>query len=107
MSYLEEFFDKRKLQKKPSVDEQKKIDEKNLAEQRERIIKYKKFFGDEHGKSVMLDLMNKFHILSPLPKTGDVLELARAEGNREVVLYLLNRANVSLEQLDKILRGEF
>jgi hypothetical protein len=107
VSYLEKFFDQRKTKAKLTPEDQKKADAQNLAEQRQRIINYKKFFGDEHGRHVMLDLMNKYYILSPLPQTSDALEMARAEGKREVVLDLLSRANVSMDQLDKILKGEF
>ena len=107
MSYLEDYFDRRKAQKRLTAEEQKNLEEKNAADQRERIISYKKFFGTEHGREVMLDLMNRFHVLNPLPEGGDGLALARAEGNREVVLYLLKRANTSIEQLDAIFRGEF
>jgi hypothetical protein len=49
--------------------------------------------------------MNKFYINSP--DTNDPIALAKSIGRREVVEYLLTRANVSMEQLDKILKGEF
>ncbi len=105
MSYLGDFFDQRKAAKKLSPEEQKKADEQALQDQRQRIINYKKFFGEEHGRTVMLDLMNRFYISTP--ETTDHLAMARAIGRRDVVEYLLTRANVSMEQLDKILKGEF
>lgn len=80
---------------------------KNLEDQRQRVIAFKKFFGSDDGKEVMTDLMNRFYLLNPLPKTTSDIELARAEGNREVVLYLLGRAKTDVATLDKILNGEF
>lgn len=106
-NYLEDFFDRRKAVRKLSPEEQEKLVKQGLEEQRQKIINYKKFFGEDHGRAVMLDLMNKFYVLTPLPETTDVLAFARAEGQRDVVLDLLRRANVSLEQLDKILKGDF
>lgn len=111
MSYLEDFWDQRakaRAARSGKTQEQIKAEEeKFLAEQRQKAINYKKFFGEEFGRSVMLDLMNKHHVLSPLPDTSDPLAMARAEGRREVVLDLLQRANVSMEQLDKMLKGDF
>lgn len=109
MSYLDDFFDGRKKlrQSGKSALEVQQAEAKLLSDQRERILNYKKFFGEAHGKEVMIDLMNKFYILSPLPESSDPLALARAEGKREVVLYLLSRANMDMNQLDKILKGEF
>lgn len=106
-SYLEKFFDNRKNQNKLSPEDQEKEREKNLADQRQRAINYKKFFGEDHGRQVMLDLMNKYHVLTPLPTLADGSIDPVAEGSRVVVLDLLARANLSMEQLDKILKGEF
>lgn len=109
-SYLDDFFDRRKIAReksKVSPEDAEKAKNRALEEQRQRIISYKQFFGEPHGQEVMLDLMNRFHILTPLPDTSDALALARAEGKREVVLYLLKRANVDMAALDKILKGEF
>lgn len=82
-------------------------DKKRLEDQRQKVISFKKFFGTEEGKEVMTDLMNRFYILNPLPISPDPLELARAEGKREVVLYLLSRARMDIDALDKLLKGEF
>lgn len=103
MSYLEDLF---KHERRKSTSEQSKKEvEKNLHEQRQKVINYKKFFGEEHGKEVMLDIMNRFYMHTP--ETTDPVALARAVGRRDVIEYLLARANVSVEQLDKILKGEF
>lgn len=77
------------------------------AEQdRQRAVNYKRFFGSPEGRDVLFDLMNRYHILNPSPGK-DAHELAVAEGQRRVVLYILSQANVDLVQLDKILKGEF
>lgn len=104
MSYLDDFWDQRKKireEKAQLTPEQKKVvEEKALVEQRERLINYKKFFGEAHGRQVMLDLMNKY-LLSP----GNPACPHCAQ--KEMVVGLLGRANVNVEQLDKILKGEF
>lgn len=100
-------FKKLRSQKRLSPEQQLKEDERNASEQRQKLISYKKFFGEPHMREVMLDLMNKYYVLTKLPETTDLITLARAEGKREVVLDLLTRANVSMEQLDKLLKGEF
>jgi hypothetical protein len=82
-------------------------EKKRLEDQRQKAICFKQFFGTEQGREVMTDLMNKYYILNPLPETEDALALARAEGKRDVVLYLLGRARVDLADLDRILKGEF
>lgn len=106
-NYLEEFFDARKAKKQLSPEEKLKAEKKGLEDQRQRIINFKKFFGEDHGKSVMIDLMNKFHVLGDLPRLPDGSIDPVAEGHRQVVVYLLKRANVSVEQLDRILKGDF
>ena len=91
------------LGKKRDGDDEKK----RLEDQRQKAISFKRFFGTEEGREVMFDLMNKFYLINPLPDTNDPMDLARAEGKRDVVLYLLGRARVNLEELDKLLKGEF
>lgn len=107
MSFFDDLFARQRAGGKLSPEEQRKAQKQNLEDQRQRIINFKRFFGEDHGRAVMLDIMNKFHILTPLPKTAEPMELARAEGQREVVLYLLSRANMSVERLDEILKGNF
>lgn len=67
---------------------------------REKVISYKNFFGDDHGKAVLFDLMNKFHVLNT--HSGDAFK----EGQRSVVLWIMQQTHCDLAQLDKILRGE-
>lgn len=80
---------------------------KQLEDQRQRIISFKKFFGTDEGREVMSDLINRYYLLNGLPKTTSEIELARAAGAHDVVCYLLGRANVRMEELDRILKGEF
>ncbi len=80
---------------------------KNLEDQRQRVIAFKKFFGTEHGQSVMTDLMNKYHVLNDMPVLDSEYERGRAEGKRDVVLYLLKQARTTIEDLDRLLKGEF
>lgn len=85
----------------------KKAQEAKDAAQRQKIISFKQFFGTPQGQEVMLDLMNKFYILTPLPDA--VLEFDRgvAEGKRQAVLYLLSQAHMDMAAFDKVLKGDF
>lgn len=82
-------------------------EKRRLEDQRQKAIAFKKFFGTDEGKEVMTDLMNKFYVLNSLPRLPDGRVDPVAEGQRDVVLYLLNRANVDVATLDRILKGEF
>jgi hypothetical protein len=108
MSYLDDFFDRRRSAGKgASAEDRRKATGQALLEQRDKALSFKKYFGTPDGQAVMLDLMNKFHVLNELPETDSPVVLARAEGARSVVIYLLKRAKVSMDDLDKILKGEF
>ena len=74
---------------------------------RQKVIAFKNFFGSDFGKAVMLDLMNKFYILTPLPTEGTEFEKGRAEGKRDAVLYLLGQAHMDMARFDKVLKGDF
>jgi hypothetical protein len=67
---------------------------------KEKISTYKRVFGSKEGKIVLFDLMNRFHILNT--HKGD----AYAEGQRSVVLEILNKTNVNMEALDELMKGE-
>ena len=107
MSYLDDFFDKRKAQRQPTPEQKANVVQKDLEAQRQKAINFKKYFGSDDGREVMLDIMNKYYVLSPLPRLADGHVDEVAEGQREVVLYILNRANVTMEDLDRILKGDF
>lgn len=67
---------------------------------RDLVIQYKRVFGTEEGKAVLMDLMNRFHILNT--HSGDALK----EGQRSVVLHILSQTSVNLAALDQMLKGE-
>lgn len=70
-------------------------------EQGDKIVAYKHAFNTEHGKIVRNDLMDKFHFLRP-HKGED----AFAEGQRSVVLYILEQLYIKPEDIMKIMDGE-
>lgn len=67
---------------------------------RQKIIAYKKVFGTPEGKEVLFDLCNRFHILNG--HGGD----PHKEGQRSVVLDILGNTHRSMEEFDKLLKGE-
>lgn len=91
------------LGKKRAERDQAKISE----DQRQKVISYKKFFGSPEGQEVMLDLMNRFYILTPLPQAGAEFERGIAEGKRQAVLHLLGQAHMDMAQFDRVLKGDF
>src|SRR5438445_539690 len=81
--------------------------EQTVAAHRQLAIAYKETFKTEFGRTVMLDLMNRFYFMKPRPQGSDLSHLALIErGHREVVEDLLGKANVDLVAFDKKLRGE-
>lgn len=73
---------------------------KKAVEQRDKIIAYKKTFGSTEGKTVLFDLINRYHVLNS--HKGDPF----AEGQRSVVLEILHQRGVNLEEFNKLLEGE-
>lgn len=74
---------------------------KRKSSRADMIIAYKEAFATDHGKKVLLDLMNSFHIFdSTMADTPE--ETAFKEGERSVVLRILKTINIDPEQLDKI-----
>lgn len=73
---------------------------KKAQEQRDRIIAYKRTFGDQEGKNVLFHLMNRFHILNS--HKGDEF----AEGQRSVVLEILSQCNINLAEFDRLMKGD-
>lgn len=67
---------------------------------RDRVIAYKAAFSSEQGRKVLLDMMNKFHVLNS--HEGD----AFAEGQRSVVLHILHQSKINLAEFDKMLEGD-
>lgn len=77
---------------------------KKQKEQRDRIITYKRVFGTPEGKTVLFDLMDRFNILNE--HKGDALEMAKLEGKRAAILYILTNCNMNMAEFDKALKGE-
>lgn len=73
---------------------------KNRMEKRERIIAFKKIFGMPEGKTVLYHLMNTYHVLNS--HKGD----AFFEGQRSVVLEIMHQCGISIEELDRLVKGE-
>ena len=75
-----------------------KKEESGVTRQRDLIIAYKRVFGGD--KAVILDLMNRFHMLNT--HKGD----AFMEGQRSVVCHILSKAKVSLKDFDKLISSQ-
>ena len=73
---------------------------KKAQEQRDKIISYKRVFDSPEGKQVLFDLMNKFHILNS--HGGDTIQ----EGQRSVVLWIMQQCNINLAEFDRLMKGE-
>lgn len=84
----------------------RKPEDKNEAD-RQKVIAFKQFFGTDQGRVVMLDIMNRYFILNPVPIAINQFQQGVYEGQRQVVLHLLGLANTDLAQFEKILKGDF
>lgn len=70
-------------------------------EYKDRMVAYKRTFDPSHGKEVLIDLMNRFHVLNA--HKGEPYQ----EGQRSVVLEILKNCHIDLKRLDEILsKGE-
>jgi len=66
--------------------------------QRDKFILYKQVFLTEQGKEVLRNLMDNFHILNS--HNGD----AYKEGQRSVVLYILQNCNMNIDRFDQLVK---
>ena len=64
---------------------------------------YKRVFGTEQGKRIMQELIQAHYIMQPV-MNKDPLVMAFKEGQRNVVLRILNILETSEEQMHKLLR---
>ena len=69
-------------------------------EMRDRVISFKSFFSTRAGRKILFELMNRYHILNQ--HDGGQFQ----EGQRSVVLYILQQTKVDLKKLDELLKGE-
>lgn len=59
-----------------------------------RKARYKDVFGTKHGKEVLEDLCNIYHLNSTTyRKDGNVEDTIYREGQRSVILFLLSQIN--------------
>ena len=63
-----------------------------------KVENYQKVFGSPLGEEVLLDLMKSHGILSPV-FNGDVNAMLVAEGERRVVLRILNILKINVADL--------
>ncbi len=73
---------------------------KRTDQQRDTIVSYKQTFGTDAGKQTLFDLMNRFHMLNS--HKGDPY----LEGQRSVILYIIQNCHINLAELDTMLKGE-
>ena len=74
------------------------MSKKAALKQLARYQDYNSVFNSPSGKRVLLDLMNKYSVLSPMYK-GDVNELLVHEGQRKVILDILNILKIDVIKL--------
>lgn len=75
--------------------------QKSNKEQKAALVEaYKSVFRGDAGRLVLDDLMMRYHILRS--RDPSTVNLDFAEGQRDVVLYLLDRVNTTPEMLDHV-----
>lgn len=67
---------------------------------------YKKTFSTDHGKKVLEDLMMRSGMRSCNFVPGDPQATAFNEGNRQIVLYILQKLSVDIKKLELMLTKE-
>lgn len=85
------------------------MSKKAALKQLARYQDYNTVFSTPSGKRVLLDLMNKYSVLSPMYK-GDVNDLLIHEGQRKVILDLLSILKIDVvklkERVDEYVNNE-
>ena len=72
---------------------------KKQVAQRDLIIQYKRTFGTQEGKAVLLDLMNRNFILQA--HDGNQI----SEGQRKATLAVIRMCNIDINEFDKMMKG--
>lgn len=63
---------------------------------------YQEVFGTEGGKLVLIDMCNRFHMMTATRKKDDIHgDMEFREGQRNVMLYVLSQVNYDLEKFFK------
>lgn len=68
----------------------------------DKIASYRAVFNTEDGRKILFDLMRTHYLLSS-SFNPDALEMARMEGERNVVLRILNIINTDPEKFRKLI----
>lgn len=71
-----------------------------------KITEYQEVFGSDVGKRILYDLMKRFHILGPSYVIGDSQSTSYNEGQRSVVLHLMNQMMIDPEKLMEEIRRQ-
>ena len=80
-------------------EEQKVMGQKALA----KIMDYKSAFGSKPGERVLLDMMRAHFLLSTSYVKDDPYESARREGERNVVIRILEKLKTDEKRFEKLL----
>ena len=72
---------------------------------KDTVMSYKKVFGSIEGKEVLVDLANRSYFLTEI--TGTQEECALKEGKRQAFLGILKNLQLTTQDLDRIITGEF
>ena len=67
---------------------------------------YQKTFSTVHGKKVLQDLMMRSGMRSCNFVPSDPYSTAFNEGNRQIVLYVLQKLNIDIKKLEEMLTKE-
>lgn len=74
--------------------------QKEVARKKASLVQdYLHLFDSDEGKRVLLDLMDKGHILKPTSSPGGERESNLNEGKRELVLYIMDMVTYDVEDI--------
>ena len=79
---------------------QRKAQEKQYA----TVLEYKRVFGSPDGQKVLHDLMDRFHLLRATHFRGDSHESAFRDGERHVVITIMQILKQNPEKLMELLK---
>ena len=71
------------------------------------LADYQSLFTTEGGRKVLLDLMARYHVGAQVHTAGDPLETAFRDGQRSVVLHLLDQIALGPEPIEQTILRAF
>jgi len=78
--------------------------QKEIARQKASLVQdYLQLFDSDEGKRVLLDLMDKGHILKPTSSTSGDRHSTLNEGKRELVLYIMDMVTYDVEDIMELI----